>query len=382
MQMIIDNKSANELFVETEEVAQSNIDEYIAVVKELVAQKKYNLAKEFLLIAKEKFNEEARILYNLGIVQIALEKLEEANDYLKKAVEGGYVTYKSLTSYAFTEKALGNSKKELELLRQASELNKEKVLPRIVLANELLEQDKYYEVAGLFNKLQLEYPDDYALYHAEYEALVEVKEYEKACNKLDSINEQFKDQVAYVCDYVLLLHSMGKYDEAWAYFQAHEAILATEQYLYLQLKARVVSALKLKAEAMDCFVQLYEKYDSTIAAFDIAILLLMDKKIKEADEYFAKVIDKNEEHLIAYTAYYMHAKCLALMNADEEVVREAHRTAVDIFEEAYEKDAYGIFTMEYAAECYGYLGDIEKQQICKDRMKQFKEAITNRNKNI
>lgn len=375
MQAIVENKNAYDLFAETEKNAKDNIDDYMTVVKELLVRNEYNTAETFLIIVKEKFNDNVRVLYNLGIISIVIGKLEEAEKYLKRAVEGGYITNKSLTSYAYIEKLRGNNENALKLLERASKLDKKKLIPRMVFFVELFEQNKYHRAVDLLEEFQTEYPDNYGLYHAEFKTLVEAKEYERALSRLDNIKEQFKDHRGYVCDYVLLLVKMKKYEDAWEYFQENDELIATKQQSYLQLKARIVSGLKMKDETLNCFLRLYEKNSSVTEALNIAILLLMDGKTGEADEYLKEIMKKNEDGLITYIAYYMHAKCLSIMNAENRIIIEAYKKAVDILEKAYEKDIVGVFTTEFAADCYGCLGDMEKQKICTDRMNELKKQL-------
>lgn len=375
MQAIVENKNAYDLFIETEKNAKDNIDDYMTVVKELLARNEYNTAEAFLIIVKEKFDDNERVLYNLGIISIVIGKLEEAEKYLRRAVEGGYITNKSLTSYAYIEKLRGNNENALKLLERASKLDKKKLIPRMVFFVELFEQNKYHRAVDLLEELQIEYPDNYGLYHAEFKTLVEAREYERALSRLDNIKEQFKDHRGYVCDYVLLFVKMKKYEDAWAYFQENDELIATKQQSYLQLKARIVSGLKMKDETLSCFLRLYEKNKSVTEAINIAILLFMDKKTEEADKYLSEIIEKSDNGLITYIAYYMHAKCLDIMNVEKRIIIEAHKKAVDVFEEAYEKDIFGVITMEFAADCYRYLGDEEKRKICVERMNELKSQL-------
>ena len=328
---------------------------------------------------KENLNEGSN-QYGKGLEFVSQGNIREAKSCFEKALDNGYRNYKVLTSLALVEKALGNKRKTLELLVQAEEIKKNNSIAKILLLSEYMDQGRFHDVIRIARQMEESYPENYESFHAEIAALVKLKNYDDALNKLDSIQETFGKQKTFVNDYIIVLHSLERHDEAWEYFQSKEAFFNKDSSEYLKIKAQLASCLRKKQKAEEAFDKLYKNDKNSSAAISLASLLIMDSKEAQADEYLQDIIRHRKAGRDYYFALFMHAQCLEKQNEEECLIKQAYKDAICIYEEAYKNSKFNVYVMQLAAECYEALGDIENAERCRKLTQEIRDALANNSK--
>lgn len=137
------------------------------------------------------------------------------------------------------------------------------------------------------------------------------------------------------------------------------------------MRAWIASKINDRDEALVGFKVLADEYDRTYAMLSCALLEISGGNKVEAIRYLKRIIEKEKEDMDYILALYLYSSILSQIEKDEDVVIEAYQNAINVYEALYDKDkSYG-FVLEFAIECYRFLGDKKNQEKCKERLEEF-----------
>lgn len=182
-----------------------NLDNCMLEGEGLIACKKYMDAEKIFAAIIKAFPNNAKALYNKGLVCVALNQMHEAKIYFEQAICNGYENYQCLTSLALVEKALQNEKATIDLLQKAAKKEENNPIPHILLLSEFMEQDKYEEAWMLLEakkKILAQESLDYLKIRAQIASKLQMKE--EALSAFCEIYKKYKKSSAALSAAVVL----------------------------------------------------------------------------------------------------------------------------------------------------------------------------------
>ena len=334
----------------------------IELAKELSLSKDYIQAEETLKRVLNKELKNGYAWYLLGNALVALNRCDQAYESFLKALENGYVEVNSLFATALLAKTKGDKPLTVSALERLCDLDKKNLVSKRLLISELFEQSNMEKVISESLDLQSQIPDDYYAYHTEFSALVAQNKYQLSLEKLQKIYDVFCTDRQFQFDYAFVLFLSNKYQQAWDYLKASS--INKNSLEYLQLKSKIVTALKLKEEAIAVYKDMYDNYKLSFAAVNLSALYITDNEIVKAEKYLSMVLATNKKELYYYIALYMYAQCQELLNKSHSEVVIAYENAISVYESVYKRKPVA-HLMELAAECYKALGDTANEIRCR-----------------
>lgn len=352
----------------------SNLDafqEKYFEIEELIINKEYMKAKKDLDKLYSENKEQVEFLYLLGKVEVGLKNYEKARSYFEKATQQGFISSKCLVNAALVEKKLGNDKKTVELLQMASDMEKDVSFGDIFLLAEYMDNVQYEELLELGQKIANNNPELYLGYHVQIIALMALSRLDDAKCVLENIVAELKDCKQYICDYLILGYKSGWYEDVWNFLLMNEYLFDVESKAYAYFKANIASKINNKEGAISAFKILSEKYEMSDATLNLALLKMMDGNLVEAEQLLSKVITRKLMDRTYFCALYLHAHLLTYIEDDEDIIIDEFMSIISICEEVAHKNEKEMYVLEFAAECYRYLGNTNKQKHCMEKLQQY-----------
>lgn len=339
---------------------------------ELLSRKnRYAEARQLLMPIIDAELQNSRALYWAGNISVALNEVERAKSYYEKALELGFAPQKTAAALALIEKALGNKRKTEELLKKAGGSRDSDVLPTILLYSLYMEQSRFDDAQKTAEKLCGMIPQSYFGYHAKLSALLSEQSFDKAEDYLNSLCGQFGEISEYVYDYVSTLLLLKKPEEADSAWQAKQSILDKDSLRFLRIEAQIASELHDKERTLDANKKLYERFNIENAAITIAMIYIVDQNYLDALEYLNSAVKRKRFSKTYFSALYLKAFCTEMARPDE--AEKAYKEAVQIYEEAIQKNVINTYALGFAAECYKKLGDTDNAARCERALSDFKQ---------
>ena len=107
--------------------------------------------------------------------------------------------------------------------------------------------------------------------------------------------------------YLEELFEQKKYEEGWNYLLEQDEIFDKESRVYLEIKSRFASALKMKEPAKEAFLKLYEKYECREAALSLAVFALAEKQSEAAKKYLELILKEGQDEEASKSLLYAAA---------------------------------------------------------------------------
>jgi tetratricopeptide (TPR) repeat protein len=336
--------------------------EYLTQGTVLSGQGKYEEALAYYDKAEREAPMEIDVYISKGIAYANLEKLDEAKGQFEKALKinrASGLVYFHLGSIAILQgdtalgfenynKAVANGYDDAQLYYSMGLLHEEngetdmavrnysKAIQRDALrpdirirkARLLLQGERFPEALQTLDETILTNPDVFEGYHLKFTTLLQLKQYDKAGELLDSANQLFPKDPSFAIDKVSLLIEQKKIDEALsaltALENAEETDDAVRRRIYME-RAQICATqedVKAAIAALEQAKALSEK----AGEFDSEIVFLLANCHLSAEEYdkvlgYARqLLEKADDGYSKETARYFEPFALKMLGRMEEAL--------------------------------------------------------------
>jgi tetratricopeptide (TPR) repeat protein len=175
------------------------------------------------VVARTK-NEKARAAYNMGTNLLDEDKLDEAEKYLKEAIDLDPIYVDAMDHLGMVYRRKNNLPEAEEIYLKSIKINKENKVPYMNLAVVYMQQNRLNDVFELYKALIQIDEDDPEPYYGIGNLFCEVGDYANSMPFVDKAIELYINQNSpYVYDAFCLKGKIycviGEYDEALKYFE-------------------------------------------------------------------------------------------------------------------------------------------------------------------
>lgn len=307
------------------------------------------------------------VYFHLGSIAILQGDTALGFENFNKAIANGYDNAQLYYSIGLLHEENGDI--EMAVRNYSKAITRDALRPdiRIRKARLLLQANRYPEAIQALDETILTNPDVFEGYHIKFLTLLELKQYDKAEEVLNTALELFPKDLGFAMDKVSLLIALGKEEDALKYLeeleQDSDATDALKRRIYME-KAQIYASednvdksIELLEQAMK-LSENSEEYDTEVA-FLLATCYLSKNNYEKLLYYSREILEKAEDGYNKETARYYEPFALLKLGKTEEAMPK-YKDAIDEFrrqslEAPGHLDAYLLRIM-----CLRDIGDNEK----------------------